>query len=71
LKTHRGWTITSISDHGHGRICAISTRWITWYVLLPANRYPLADGRRWVKALIRHFLMKPLAFNTPDSTMYY
>lgn len=43
-----------------------------WYVLLPTKpgiRWLMA--RRWVKALIRQFLMKPLAFNTPDSTMYW
>ncbi len=43
-----------------------------WYVLLPTKpgiRWLMA--RRWVKALIRHLLMKPLAFNTPDSTMYW
>jgi hypothetical protein len=43
-----------------------------WYVLLPTKpgiRWLMA--RRVVKALIQHFLMKPLAFNTPDSTMYW
>ena len=43
-----------------------------WYVLLPTRpgiRWLIA--RRWVKNLIRHLLMKPLAFNTPDSTMHW
>jgi hypothetical protein len=43
-----------------------------WYVLLPARpgiRWLMAHG--WVKALIRNLLLKPLAFKTPDSTMYW
>lgn len=43
-----------------------------WYVSLPTKpgiRWLMARG--WVKSLIRHFLMKPLAFKTPDSTMHW
>ena len=43
-----------------------------WYVTLPSKpgiRWLMAQG--WVKALIRRLLMKPLAFATPDSTMYW
>lgn len=43
-----------------------------WYVTLPGKpgmRWLLAPG--WVKKLIRRVLMKPLAFKTPDSTMYW
>ena len=43
-----------------------------WYVKLPSRpgiRWLMARG--WVKALIRRLVMQPLAFNTPDSTMYW
>lgn len=43
-----------------------------WYVSLPSKpgiRWLV--GRSWAQALIRRLLMKPLAFKTPDSTMYW
>ena len=43
-----------------------------WYVRLPRKpglRWII--GRKWVKALIRKLLMKPLACNTRDSTQYW
>jgi nucleoside-diphosphate-sugar epimerase len=43
-----------------------------WYVTLPTS--PLMRGLmrlRFVKTLIRKILMKPLAFASPDSTMYW
>jgi nucleoside-diphosphate-sugar epimerase len=43
-----------------------------WYVLLPSKpylRWLLAN--RFTKALIRQFLMKPLASGSPDSTQYW
>ena len=43
-----------------------------WYVSLPARPgFSWLMARRWVKNLIRRLLMQPLAFNTPDSTMYW
>jgi hypothetical protein len=43
-----------------------------WYVTLPAR--PVARSimaLKGVKKIIRHFLMKPLASGTPDSTLYW
>ena len=43
-----------------------------WYVSLPT--WPGISWlmqRRWVKGLIRQFLLRPLAFATPNSTMYW
>ena len=43
-----------------------------WYVSLPSKpgvRWLM--GRPWAQALIRRLLMKPLAFKTSDSTMYW
>lgn len=43
-----------------------------WYVTLPTKPgINWLMNRSWVKALIRHFLLKPLAFNTNNSTMYW
>lgn len=43
-----------------------------WYVMLPTKPgINWLMNRTWVKGLIRHLLLKPLAFGTPASTMYW